>query len=293
MNSLPASPSENSPSMKSGATAALWLLLGINLFNYIDRQVLSAVLPKLALDATLFTPGDPNQKRDLGLLTSAFLVSYMVLSPIFGRLGDTRSRWLLVGIGVIIWSLASGGSGLATSYTVLLLTRCLVGVGEAAYGPVAPSMLSDLYPERDRGRILSRLISRDSRRQRAGVRHRRTGRGHNHWLARGVPGCRTARITARRALPVHEGTAAIPSRNAAASRLAGILARVLANLQGSFISFQHRCHDGVHVHAWRRGGIRSNVHLRAAKLASSLRRPRSKNSRPKKRPIRRQSCRQR
>lgn len=140
-----------------GAATALWLLLAINLFNYIDRQVLSAVLPKLALDATLFTPGDPNLKRDLGLLTSAFLVSYMLLSPVFGRLGDTRSRWLLVGIGVIIWSLASGGSGLATTYTILLLTRCLVGVGEAAYGPVAPSMLSDMYPEKHRGKILARF----------------------------------------------------------------------------------------------------------------------------------------
>ncbi len=139
----------------SVAKSALWLLLGINLFNYIDRQVLSAVLPKLALDATLFAPTDPNLKMKLGWLTTAFLVSYMLLSPVFGWLSDHRSRWLLVGIGVIVWSLASGASGLATSFWMLLLTRCCVGVGEAAYGPVAPSMLSDLYPQRERGRILS------------------------------------------------------------------------------------------------------------------------------------------
>lgn len=140
-----------------GAARALWLLLGINLFNYIDRQVLSAVLPKLALDATLFRPDDPNLQTKLGLLTTAFMVSYMLLSPVFGWLGDTRSRWMLVGIGVILWSLASGGSGLAGSFWMLLLTRCLVGVGEAAYGPVAPSMLSDMYPERDRGKIMARF----------------------------------------------------------------------------------------------------------------------------------------
>jgi MFS transporter, Spinster family, sphingosine-1-phosphate transporter len=137
------------------ARYALWLLLGINLFNYIDRQVLSAVLPKLKLDATLFAPNDPFLNTKLGLLTTAFLVSYMLLSPVFGWLSESRSRWLLVGIGVIAWSLASGASGLATSFLVLLLTRCCVGVGEAAYGPVAPSMLSDLYPQRERGRILS------------------------------------------------------------------------------------------------------------------------------------------
>ena len=49
-----------------GATTALVLLLAINLFNYIDRQVLSAVLPKLELDATLFTPGDPNLEASSG-----------------------------------------------------------------------------------------------------------------------------------------------------------------------------------------------------------------------------------
>jgi MFS transporter, Spinster family, sphingosine-1-phosphate transporter len=143
--------------MAPGAATALWLLLAINLFNYIDRQVLSAVLPKLALDATLFRPDDPNLQTKLGALTTAFMVSYMLLSPLFGWLGDTRSRWLLVGIGVILWSLASGGSGLATGFWILLCTRCLVGVGEAAYGPVAPSMLSDMYPERRRGSVLARF----------------------------------------------------------------------------------------------------------------------------------------
>jgi MFS family permease len=131
------------------------LLLAINLFNYIDRQVLSAVLPKLELDATLFAADEAYPKTKLGLLATAFMVSYMLLSPIFGWLGDRGSRWRLVGIGVILWSLASGGSGLATSFMVLFLTRCLVGVGEAAYGPVAPAMLSDLYPVERRGKIMA------------------------------------------------------------------------------------------------------------------------------------------
>ncbi|MSR53053.1 MAG: MFS transporter [Gemmataceae bacterium] len=149
--STQAGPSQVAPR----AGLALALLLGINLFNYIDRQVLSAVLPRLELDADLFRPDDPNLKSKLGWLTTAFLVSYMLLSPVFGKLAERRSCWVLVGIGVILWSLASGGSGLAVGYLALLLTRCLVGVGEAAYGPVAPAMLSDLYPERKRGRIMA------------------------------------------------------------------------------------------------------------------------------------------
>lgn len=152
---VPPSASAGPARVAPGAGRALALLLAINLFNYIDRQVLSAVLPKLELDATLFDPADPNLKFKLGSLTTAFLVTYMLASPVFGRLGDTWSRWGLVGIGVILWSLASGGSGLATGFWILLFTRCLVGIGEAAYGPVAPAMLSDLYPERRRGRILA------------------------------------------------------------------------------------------------------------------------------------------
>ena len=138
-----------------GAGWALALLIGINLFNYIDRQILSATLPKIKRDADIFQAGDDWINTKLGALTTAFMVSYMCLSPLFGRFGDRMSRWVLVGIAVILWSLATGGTGLATGYAVLFLTRCLVGVGEAAYGPVAPAMLSDMYPKDHRGRVLS------------------------------------------------------------------------------------------------------------------------------------------
>jgi MFS family permease len=135
-----------------GARAALILLLAINLFNYIDRQVLAAVLPKIE---SAFLAGDDYAKTKLGWLTFAFLLSYMILSPLFGWLGDRMSRWLLVAVGVILWSLASGATGLAVSYVLLLLTRCFVGVGEAAYGPTAPTLISDLYPVKVRGWVLA------------------------------------------------------------------------------------------------------------------------------------------
>ncbi len=54
-----------------------------------------------------------------------------------------------------MWSLASGASGLASSFNMLLLTRLFVGIGEAAYGPAAPTLLADLYSIERRGRILS------------------------------------------------------------------------------------------------------------------------------------------
>src|SRR5688500_14704388 len=109
-----------------GARTALLLLLGINLFNYVDRQVLAAVEPLIRADFGV-------SQAQMGWLATAFLVSYMLCSPIFGWLGDRTSRWLLVAVGVILWSVASGGTGLATTFGILLVTRCFVGVGEAAY----------------------------------------------------------------------------------------------------------------------------------------------------------------
>ena len=62
---------------------------------------------------------------------------------------------MILGVGVTVWSLASGASGLATGYWMLFATRCLVGIGEAAYAPVASAMLSDAYPARQRGPVMA------------------------------------------------------------------------------------------------------------------------------------------
>jgi MFS family permease len=152
-----------------GARLALILLLSINLFNYIDRYVLAANLDPI--EKQLLPAGGVDNLQRLGNLTFAFLLSYMLIAPLFGWLADRAPRWKLVGIGVIIWSLASGASGLAGTFqpsadsgawyagmgtfTFLLITRCFVGIGEAAYGPVAPTVISDLYPVKIRGTVLA------------------------------------------------------------------------------------------------------------------------------------------
>jgi len=136
----------------TSATAALWLLLVINLFNYIDRYILAAVLPRIRQE---FLAGDPNQYQKAGWLFPAFLISYMCAAPILGWLADRVSRWWLIAVSVTLWSLASGWSGVAGSFVILLCTRAFVGIGEAGYGPAAPTILSDLYPIERRGRTLS------------------------------------------------------------------------------------------------------------------------------------------
>ncbi|HEY0370145.1 MAG TPA: MFS transporter [Chthoniobacterales bacterium] len=140
-------------SAKSRAGVALGLLLAINLFNYIDRQVLAAVEPEIR--AAFFAPNDPNAMAITGVLGSAFLVSYMITAPIFGLLADRFSRWIIVGCSVMLWSLASGGSGLAATFGILFATRIFVGIGEGGYGPAAPTILADLFPIEKRGKILA------------------------------------------------------------------------------------------------------------------------------------------
>ncbi len=138
---------------KPGALTALGLLLAINLFNYIDRYVLAAVEPEIR--AAFFKSDDANAMAVSGLLGTAFFVTYMLSAPALGWLSDRFSRWLIIGVSVILWSLASGASGLAATFGILLFTRVLVGIGEGGYGPAAPTILADLFPIEVRGRVLS------------------------------------------------------------------------------------------------------------------------------------------
>jgi MFS transporter, Spinster family, sphingosine-1-phosphate transporter len=137
----------------TGAHSALLLLLGINLFNYIDRQILAALEPDIR--ASFFASSDVNAMTKTGLLGDAFFVTYMISAPILGLLADRFSRWIIVGGAVILWSLASGGSGLAATFAILFATRIFVGIGEGGYGPAAPTILSDLFPIERRGRIMA------------------------------------------------------------------------------------------------------------------------------------------
>jgi len=140
-------------SRSPGARTALILLLAINLFNYIDRQVLAAVEPEIR--QTFFASSDLNAMAKTGALGSAFLITYMLSAPVLGFLADRFSRWVIIGTAVILWSLATGASGLAATFAILFATRICVGIGEGGYGPAAPTILADLYSIETRGRVMA------------------------------------------------------------------------------------------------------------------------------------------
>jgi MFS family permease len=121
----------------------------INLFNYLDRYLVAALTE--SIKHSELHPSD----TELGLLMTGFLVVYLLVAPVFGALGDTRSRPRLLGVGVAIWSVATAVSGLVRSYGALFAARAAVGIGEAAYGTISPALLADSFPRAQRGRVFS------------------------------------------------------------------------------------------------------------------------------------------
>jgi MFS family permease len=90
-----------------------------------------------------------------GAALRGFVGLWLVLGMFFGWLGDRHRRWMIVALGVALWSLATGGTGLATTFAMLFILRIFVGIGEAAWGPIAPTIIADMYPASKRGWVLS------------------------------------------------------------------------------------------------------------------------------------------
>ncbi len=126
---------------------ALGVLTALNGLNYLDRYVAAATLP-LILSGLGITDAQG------GLLQSLFIVSYSLVCPLAGWVGDRQPRLRLAAAGVFVWSVATVASGLAPTYAWLLLARAVIGAGEASYAVVTPSLLSDCYAAERRARVL-------------------------------------------------------------------------------------------------------------------------------------------
>lgn len=136
------------PTASRVAFAVLIALTAINFVNYVDRYVVSAIAEQIRVE---FDLGDDVT----GLLGSTFMIVYTVVAPLSGWLGDRVRRGRIVAASVAVWSVATILSGMADSVESLLVCRALVGVGEAGYATVAPSIIADLFAPQERGRRLS------------------------------------------------------------------------------------------------------------------------------------------
>lgn len=141
------------PAAQRAARYALAILTLINLFNYLDRWVVAAVVESIKKSELHLSD------TQLGLVGTGFIIVYTLTSPLFGALGDRRARPPLIALGVAVWSLATSLAGFARGFPSLFIARSSVGVGEAAYGTIAPALLADSFPIERRGRVLAVFFS--------------------------------------------------------------------------------------------------------------------------------------
>lgn len=152
---------------------ALGILSLVNFLNYIDRQVLPAVAPVMLQDPQLKLTD-----AELGYMEAALLLSFTILAPIFGRLGDRYPRAKLMATAAVLWSIATAMTGLVESLPLLpdslrlhipvvnvtlalsgialalCAVRACVGVGESAYSTITPSLIADYFPPHRRATAL-------------------------------------------------------------------------------------------------------------------------------------------
>lgn len=126
----------------------LAVLTGLNILNYIDRNVLFAVQSDVKKE---FLVSDAR----IGLLTSAFFFTYMFAAPVVGWMGDRFARKNIVVVGIFIWSGFTFLTWFVHDYNQLLFRHAIVGIGEASYATIAPTLIADSFPLLKRGRMLS------------------------------------------------------------------------------------------------------------------------------------------
>ncbi|CAN9501583.1 unnamed protein product [Ophioblennius macclurei] len=119
---------------------AIAVLCYINLLNYMERYTVAAVLSNIQ---TFFDISD----SIAGLLQTVFICSFLLLAPLFGYLGDRYNRKYIMICGVTIWLSTAAASSFAgaSQFWLLMLLRGLVGIGEASYSTIAPTIIADLF----------------------------------------------------------------------------------------------------------------------------------------------------
>lgn len=131
------------------ANYALGLLLGVYIFNFIDRQILSILMEKIKEEIQL-------SDTELGFLGGiAFALFYTIAGLPIARWADRGSRTNIIAISVLVWSLFTAFTGAARNFWMILVARIGVGIGEAGCSPPAHSLISDFFPPERRGTALS------------------------------------------------------------------------------------------------------------------------------------------
>jgi MFS family permease len=134
-----------SPRLAWLTVAFLWFAY---LLNYIDRQIVFSIFPVLRADLGF-------SNTQLGLVGTLFLWVYSLCMPLTGRLADLVRRDRLVILSLVLWSLATLGTGLSGSVSAFLFWRAVMGVTESLYVPAALATIAILHPGATRSKALA------------------------------------------------------------------------------------------------------------------------------------------
>ena len=146
---VPPAAEETPYAKKSYRYFVLGVLTLVYALNFVDRQLLVILQEQIKLELRL-------SDTQLGLLSGfAFALFYVSCGIPIARWADTGVRRNIIALALTVWSGMTALSGLANNYLHLLLARVGVGVGEAGGSPPAHSMISDIFPERERATALS------------------------------------------------------------------------------------------------------------------------------------------
>ncbi|MEL9368801.1 MFS transporter [Escherichia coli] len=128
-------------------TVTLVLLFMAGFVNFLDRSSLSvageAIRGELGLSATEF-----------GVLLSAFSLSYGFSQLPSGILLDRFGPRIVLGAGLIFWSLMQALTGMVNSFSHFILMRIGLGIGEAPFMPAGVKSITDWYAQKERGTAL-------------------------------------------------------------------------------------------------------------------------------------------
>jgi MFS family permease len=145
----PAADSEAAPFSKGYTRYVMWLLLGIYIINFLDRQVLNILIEDIKLELHL-------TDTQMGLLGGlAFAIFYTILGIPIARLAERKNRAAIIGTSVAVWSGFTALCATAGNFWQLLLFRVGVGVGEAGCTPPAHSLIVDYVPKEKRASALA------------------------------------------------------------------------------------------------------------------------------------------
>lgn len=90
-----------------------------------------------------------------GLLQTAFILSYMIFAPIFGYLGDRYSRKHIMAFGIALWGITTLLGSFMPDFKWFIIFRAMVGIGEASYSTIAPTLISDMFVHNLRSKMLA------------------------------------------------------------------------------------------------------------------------------------------